>query len=70
MNPLRWESGARSAAEGKDLAAVCRTLSSEELSFWRERCRGMVHEVAIIEAELARRQQPRQQLTLFDLTQR
>ena len=69
MKRLQWESCTRSKAEGKNLASVLRTLTVQELCFWRDRFEHLqfVHELTILKAELGSRfpPQPREQLGLF-----
>lgn len=57
MRRLEFEDGTRAAAEGKDLAAVARRLSDDELSFWIGRFAEMpfYNERRILEAEARRR---------------
>lgn len=56
-NSLRWESGTRAKAEGKDFAGVIGRLSDSALAWWYRRLtkRPLYHELRIMEAELDRR---------------
>ena len=57
MKELRWESGTKAQAEGKDLPSVARTLSDDELEYWTDKLweRLMGWEARILEAEQDRR---------------
>jgi hypothetical protein len=57
LNPLRWQDGIRSAAEGTDLAGVAKGLADQELAFWIERFRRrpLPYELGILEREMERR---------------
>lgn len=51
---LHFEDGTKSAAQGRDLAAACRTLTVDRLDFWLSILAGrsMIHEAGIVQAEI------------------
>lgn len=65
---LHCDDGTRAAAEGRDLASVCRGLTMDRLIFWRGRLsRGVTpHERGIVQAEIDRRDPRRAYGTLWE----
>jgi hypothetical protein len=59
---LEWEDGVRAAAEGKDLAAVARGLSDEELLFWIPTLTTCPHEQRVLQEELWARHPSQRQI--------
>lgn len=58
MQVLAWEGGTRSSAEGRDLAAVCRALTLQQLETWLavlRRSGSMITECGVVQAEIDRR---------------
>lgn len=55
MTVLKWESGTRSAADGRDLRSVARTLPTERLRFWINRMKCCYWERNVLIEEIGRR---------------